>query len=596
QIRRTLAQANRAAFLPDLAMSLNNLSNRQGDAGDREAALVSITEAVEFYRTLAQANRAAFLPDLAMSLNNLSNQQSEVGDREAALTSITEAVELYRTLAQANRAAFLPDLAMSLNNLSNQQSGAGDREAALTSITEAVQIRRTLAQANRAAFLPDLASSLNNLSNRQSGAGDREAALVSITEAVELYRTLAQANPAAFLPDLAMSLNNLSNQQSERQHLDDALRTYDQVISDLPSGPQAELLVSRARWRHLHDDHAGAAADLLSAARRADETTDSSWAGRSRRAVRELAEELGRHVLARQSLKPTLPGLPAWSKDELPPEAIDRFNGWLSARSWPERETFIQQAYPLLAAPEGRAVLALTRALYPEATGLSTLAAVLDAAHERGLDQVLEELRETNARSNLVDEWLATRTWPEDLEFLSRHPRLTDDPLVRELLTSQWDDPASRQHLGILQLTGRIPAPDIYDAITDPTTAIDTAMEFVAQGRPDALLPLFLASPALTKIPFVTPYLFAVHTVFSTAAAAESPQPEATPDANAPSPTDLIEQAAAQGSEVQRGAGAARLRRLAQHRPNHALTLLQLAAALTAAAPAPQSETASDVG
>ncbi|MFE6910541.1 hypothetical protein ACFVDK_29225, partial [Streptomyces erythrochromogenes] len=204
---RTLTQANPAAFLPNLAGSLNNLSVRQGDTGDRDAALTSITEATDLYRTLTQANPAAFLPDLAGSLNNLSNQQSNTGDHDAALTSITEATDLYRTLAQANPAAFLPNLAMSLNNLSNQQSNTGDRNAALTSITEATDLYRTLAQANPAAFLPDLAMSLNNLSVQQSDTGDRNAGLTSITEATDLYRTLAQANPAAFLPDLAMSLN-----------------------------------------------------------------------------------------------------------------------------------------------------------------------------------------------------------------------------------------------------------------------------------------------------------------------------------------------------------------------------------------------------
>ncbi|MFF4060093.1 hypothetical protein ACFYZ0_30630 [Streptomyces sp. NPDC001708] len=563
---------------------LNNLSVRQSEVGDRDAALTSITEATELYRTLAQTNPAAFLPHLAMSLNNLSVQQNEVGNRDAALTSITEAVDIRRTLAQTNPAAFLPNLAGSLNNLSNQQSEVGDREAALTSITEAVGIYRTLAQTNPAAFLPDLAMSLNNLSNQQSGTGDRAAALTSITEAVGIYRSLTQTNPAAFLPNLAMSLNNLSNQQSEVGDHDDASRTYDQVISELPSGPQAELLVARARWRHLRDDHTGAASDLLSAAHRADETTESAWTGRSRRAVRQLTEELGRHVLARQALEPKLPDLPTWSKDELPPETISRINGWLSARSWPEQESFIQQSYPLLAAPEGRAALDLTRALYPEATGLNYLAAILDAAQERGLDQVLEELRETNARSALVSEWLATPTWPEDLEFLRSHPQLADDPAVRELLTSQWGDPASSQHLGILQLTDHLPAPDVYDAITDPTTAVDTAMEFIEQGRPDALLPLFLASPTLTQMPFVSPYLLSVYTVFS------------APGTDSPSPADLSREAAAQGSEVQRGAGAARLRRLAQRRPDHATTLLQLATALTTAAPTPasQSETASD--
>ena len=105
------------------------LSSRQSKMGDRDGALDSITEAVDLRRRLAQTNPAAFLPDLAMSLNNLSRCQSDSGDRAGALDSITEAVDLRRRLAQTNPAAFLPDLAQSLNNFSDQQSsceGSGD--------------------------------------------------------------------------------------------------------------------------------------------------------------------------------------------------------------------------------------------------------------------------------------------------------------------------------------------------------------------------------------------------------------------------------------------------------------------------------------
>ncbi|MFG2229143.1 hypothetical protein ACGFNX_03830 [Streptomyces sp. NPDC048723] len=587
QLYRALAQTNPAAFLPNLAASLNNLSNQQSDSGDRDAALTSITEAVQLYRALAQTNPAAFLPNLAGSLNNLSVQQSNTGDRNAALTSITEAVQLHRTLAQADPAAFLPDLATSLNNLSNRQSDTGDRDAALTSITEAVHIRRTLAQTDPAAFLPNLAGSLNNLSVQQGNTGDRDAALTSITEAVQLYRTLAQTNPAAFLPHLAASLDNLSDQQHERQHVGEALRISDPAISELPSGPRAELLVSRAQWRHSHDDQAGAAADLLSAAQCADETTDPAWAGRSRRAVRSLVETLGQDALWGHSPDQDPPNLPAWVRGELSSETTDQLNEWLSASSWTEQSTFVRQNYLLLAAPDGRDALALARVLFPEATGLSDLADVLDAAAERGLGQVLEELRDFHTRADLVSEWLATPTWPDDLEFLDRHTQLTDDPLVRELLASQSHDPASRQHLAILQLTDHLAAPDVYDAVTDPSTANDTAMTFIGAGQPEALYPLFLAAPALLRMPFVTPYLFAVHTLFDTTTTG-SPPSEA--DSDTPSPIELITEAATQASEVQRGAGAARLRRLAEHRPEHADALLQLATLLTSAAPAPGSD------
>jgi hypothetical protein len=63
---------------------------------------------------LAEANPAAYLPALAMSLKNLGIRFSEVGRRQEALGPAEEAVGIYRRLAEANPAAYLPDLAMSL--------------------------------------------------------------------------------------------------------------------------------------------------------------------------------------------------------------------------------------------------------------------------------------------------------------------------------------------------------------------------------------------------------------------------------------------------------------------------------------------------
>ena len=53
--------------------------------GRREEALIPAQEATEINRQLAQSNPAAFLPDLAMSLNNLGSILSELGRREEAL-------------------------------------------------------------------------------------------------------------------------------------------------------------------------------------------------------------------------------------------------------------------------------------------------------------------------------------------------------------------------------------------------------------------------------------------------------------------------------------------------------------------------------
>ncbi|MFC4068252.1 tetratricopeptide repeat protein, partial [Actinoplanes subglobosus] len=83
--------------------------------GRREEALEPSQEAVTIYQRLAEANPGAYLPDLAMSLNNLGAMLSELGRRDEALEPSQEAVTIRRRLAEANPGAYLPNLAMSLN-------------------------------------------------------------------------------------------------------------------------------------------------------------------------------------------------------------------------------------------------------------------------------------------------------------------------------------------------------------------------------------------------------------------------------------------------------------------------------------------------
>ncbi|MFI6247775.1 hypothetical protein, partial [Streptomyces sp. NPDC051016] len=442
---------------------------------------------------------------------------------------------------------------------------------------------------NGPAFLPDLAGSLNNLAVQQSDTGDQQAALTSITEAVTHYRALTQGpNGPAFLPNLATALNTLAIQQSNTESQEDNLLTADEVISEFAAGPQAELLVSRSAWHMTRDNHHAAIADLISAARQADEITDPTWSGRARRAVRGLVETLRRNLAAQALLSQVTADLPAWAVNDFPDESLELINRWLSTQTWPDQEDFLRQEYPLLVTADAQAALDIARALYPEATALSELSALLTAASEHGLDQVLDERKSFHTAADLLSQWLATRTWPEDLEFLRDHPRLTADPLVAQLLSADAQDPAARQHLGILVLTQLLTIPDTYDAVIDPTTAVDTAMSFVEKGRPEGLYPLLLAAPELARMPFVMPYLIAVQQLF---APTEDEEQE-----DSPSPSELIAMAADQGSEVQRGAGAGRLRALARHRPEHATALLDLADALAVPAEAASAEEASDAG
>ncbi|MER6452490.1 tetratricopeptide repeat protein [Streptomyces sp900105245] len=228
---RALTATDPDTFLPDLAMSLNNLSVRLGELGRHEDALAAIEEAVTVRRKLATARPDTFLPDLAMSLNNLSNLLGKLGRHEDALTAIEEAVTVRRKLAATRPDALLPDLAGSLNNLSVWLGELGRHEDALAAIEEAVTVRRKLAATRPDTFLPDLAGSLNNLSNLLGKLGRHEDALAAIEEAVTAYRKLATARPDALLPDLATSLNNLSNLLGELGRHEDALAAIEEAVA-----------------------------------------------------------------------------------------------------------------------------------------------------------------------------------------------------------------------------------------------------------------------------------------------------------------------------------------------------------------------------
>jgi hypothetical protein len=230
KVCRSLAEADPATWLPGLASSLNNLSACLAAAGRREEGLAATVEAVGLYRSLAEANPGTYLSDLAASLNNLSVCLAAAARWGEALAASVEAVGLYRSLAEANPATYLSDLAMSLNTLSSRLGDVGRRDEGLAASEASVGVYRGLAEANPAAYLPDLASSLNNLAVRLAHAGQPEVALAAIEQGVGVYRGLAQVNPTAYLPDLALSLNNLSLRLRDTRRGDEALAFIEEAV------------------------------------------------------------------------------------------------------------------------------------------------------------------------------------------------------------------------------------------------------------------------------------------------------------------------------------------------------------------------------
>jgi tetratricopeptide (TPR) repeat protein len=119
---------------------LNNLGAMLSALGRREEALAPSQEAVAIYRRLAEANPAAYLPDLARGLWGFASVRVAVGlELEAALAAVEESIELYQRLAEQLPAVFIRDWFSACGTFADVLDGLGRGD-------EASAVRRQLAE------------------------------------------------------------------------------------------------------------------------------------------------------------------------------------------------------------------------------------------------------------------------------------------------------------------------------------------------------------------------------------------------------------------------------------------------------------------
>jgi tetratricopeptide (TPR) repeat protein len=112
--------------LPQKVSLSNNLGIRLSELGRQEDALQATTEAVDIYRSLAQANPAAFEPDLAQGLQAFAwvraTEQTELAE---ALLAAQESITIYEGLAQRLPRTFDHALRGALTTLAGVLDGLG---------------------------------------------------------------------------------------------------------------------------------------------------------------------------------------------------------------------------------------------------------------------------------------------------------------------------------------------------------------------------------------------------------------------------------------------------------------------------------------
>jgi tetratricopeptide (TPR) repeat protein len=126
---------------PPLATTLDALARCHGRAGDHTEAVVATRHGVEAGRR-AVARDAAHEPELARVLANLSIRQDDAGDAEAAVTSAREALTLTRRLTESDWQTYHPLTARRLHVLGQALQSVGDLTGTVSCYEEAEAVLR----------------------------------------------------------------------------------------------------------------------------------------------------------------------------------------------------------------------------------------------------------------------------------------------------------------------------------------------------------------------------------------------------------------------------------------------------------------------
>jgi tetratricopeptide (TPR) repeat protein len=184
---------------PDHAATIYNRAIDVAATGPPDEALKLSEQAVRLFRGLESDYPGTYRRELAMAVNNHSNRLATARRPAEALAASQEAVDRYRALAADDRDTYLPDLAMAVNNHALRLAEVGSSAEALDSIQEAVDHYRELTARDGDDYLADLAAALWNVAAvALKGGGVTAEVLAAAAEGVDCFARLAADQPAVY--------------------------------------------------------------------------------------------------------------------------------------------------------------------------------------------------------------------------------------------------------------------------------------------------------------------------------------------------------------------------------------------------------------
>ncbi|WP_314820494.1 hypothetical protein [Arachnia propionica] len=249
----------------------------------------------------------------------------------------------------------------------------------------------------------------------------------------------------------------------------EALRCFTDETENFPTGLQARLWLARARWQ----GQAGGVNDLHHAAELADTRDDPRLLGRVRRAIAETAGEWQAAIPAERWEE-----LPDWAVCDLS-EYLETLQAWLQCPSWDDQAQLLRSTWP---APTENDV-ALARAAaerYIDTSEISTLADIVEAIAEQGLDPVLSERQAFHKSMALARGWRTAHAERKGRQYLKKYQNIVGNPGSRLIIQEVGLPPEECESLLALLDLATISSVDLaYDVAEDLDDADDAIRDFI---------------------------------------------------------------------------------------------------------------------
>lgn len=229
-MRRELARENPNTYLPDMAVTLNNLANLERTQNNLESARRYYEEGLEIHAQLAKQNLDPYPADRAQALNNVAYLERSKLENDKALLHFEDALKIYRQLARQNPDQYLPNVGEVLNSLAVTERDEKRMDEARRDYYEALEIRRRLVRQNPGEYLPFLAMTLNDLGVLDGAENRTEEARLHYEEALNLYRQLTDRDPDTFSRYLAGTLNNLAFLYERQNRIEESRTDYNEAL------------------------------------------------------------------------------------------------------------------------------------------------------------------------------------------------------------------------------------------------------------------------------------------------------------------------------------------------------------------------------